>query len=83
MLFILTSIDVKRFFGIIDLSTYGSIVFIMILSFPYNYPGNGSKSVSYLIFLKLSCAILIKLSLHIAQPCHFSITLSNTLYQCP
>lgn len=50
MLFILTSIDVKRFFGIIDLSTYGSIVFIMILSFPYNYPGNGSKSVSYLIF---------------------------------
>lgn len=53
MLLILTSIDVKRFFGIIDLSTYGSIVFIMILSFPYNYPGNGSKSVSYLIFFKV------------------------------
>lgn len=53
MLFILTTIDVKRFFGIIDLSTYGSNVFIMILSFPYNYPGNGTKSVSYLNCFKV------------------------------
>lgn len=53
MLFILISIDVKCFFGIIDLLIYGLIVFIMILSFFYNYFGNGSESVLYLIFFKV------------------------------